>query len=112
MHDGTALLVPRVHEVVGTLMHSGLDQHGANDGDLVRLLGGLGHVTAELEVCLGADGIREAFGFALLRVKGVDVAHAALHVEVDDGLGLAAFAGWASRSCRAQLVAMGKDAHA
>ena len=110
MHDGGALLVTGVHEVVRALMHGGLDEHRTDDGDVVRLLGRLGHVAAQLEVGRGADRIGEALGLAFLRIEGVDVAHAALHVEVDDGLGLAAFAGRARGGGGAQLVAVGQDA--
>jgi hypothetical protein len=87
--DGAALLVAGADQVLASGMDAGLGSHATHDGDLVRLLGEVHHGAAELEVGLGLDRCHGALRFAFLRIKRVDVRHAADHLQEDQVLGLA-----------------------
>ena len=87
--DGAALLVAVANDVLAGRVNAGLRAHAADDGDFVRIFGEVLHDAAEFKAGLRADGLLRSLGGAFLGVQGVDVTHAAGHLEEDDVFGLA-----------------------
>jgi len=92
--------VTGVHDILPLIMSTGLLCHGADDGQFVRLFGKIGQQTGDLDpICIGFDGRRDAFDFGVgLGVEGIDVAHAAIHVDKDNVLRLWVLGGYVASS--------------
>lgn len=84
--DGSELLVSFMEDVAGLVVVSLLRLHGVDRADFPHDLGGSGEVAGDLEsVGGGGDSLDGALDIlAGFEVEGVEVAHAAGHVEEDD----------------------------
>ena len=77
----------RAHEILRGSMDADLRGHAADKRNLIGDLGGFFQVVGHLKIRLGGEGVSGTVPF--LRVKGIDVAHAAFDIDEDDSLGAA-----------------------
>jgi len=86
--DGAADLVARVHVVVPLLVRALGRGHRLDHGELVGVAAEEGEIVGQLQVVDGGVETlcRSHYRRVGLGVKGVEVGHAAVHVEIDDAL--------------------------
>ena len=87
--DRRPLSITGMHEVVALTMSTLGGGHASNNGDFLGVVGKQGKVLGELHtVRFRLDGLCWPACFrAWLRIKSIDVGHAASHVKVDDVAG-------------------------